>query len=76
MDEIGLRDTVDPLAGSYFIETLTKELDGKILEEMEKVERFIFQFVCLSVRRVEKVVLQCGTSLIVMKHKIMLCLSN
>jgi methylmalonyl-CoA mutase N-terminal domain/subunit len=39
MDEIGLRDTVDPLAGSYFIETLTKEMEGKILEEMEKVEK-------------------------------------
>ncbi len=38
MDEIGLRDTVDPLAGSYFVETLTKEMEGKILEEMEKVE--------------------------------------
>ena len=39
MDEIGLRDTVDPLAGSYFIETLTKEMEQKILEEMEKVEK-------------------------------------
>ncbi len=39
MDEIGLRDTVDPLAGSYFIETLTKEMEEKILEEMEKVEK-------------------------------------
>jgi methylmalonyl-CoA mutase, N-terminal domain len=39
MDEIGLRDTVDPLAGSYFLETLTKEMEEKILEEMEKVER-------------------------------------
>jgi len=39
MDEIGLRDTVDPLAGSYFIETLTKEMEGKILEEMDKVEK-------------------------------------
>ena len=39
MDEIGLRDTVDPLAGSYFIETLTKEMEAKILEEMEKVEK-------------------------------------
>ncbi|MDY7036834.1 MAG: methylmalonyl-CoA mutase family protein [Thermodesulfobacteriota bacterium] len=39
MDEIGLRDTVDPLAGSYFIETLTKEMEEKILEEMEKIER-------------------------------------
>ncbi len=29
MDEIGLRDTVDPLAGSYFIETLTKQMEEK-----------------------------------------------
>ncbi len=40
MDEIGLRDTVDPLAGSYFVETLTKEMEDKILEEMERVERW------------------------------------
>ena len=39
MDEIGLRDTVDPLGGSYFIETLTREMEEKILEEMEKVEK-------------------------------------
>jgi len=38
MDEIGLRDTVDPLAGSYFIETLTKQLEEKILEEIKKVD--------------------------------------
>ncbi|MBS3780756.1 MAG: methylmalonyl-CoA mutase [Desulfovermiculus sp.] len=39
MDEIGLRDTVDPLAGSYFMETLTKQMEEKILEEMDKVEK-------------------------------------
>ena len=39
MDEIGLRDTVDPLAGSYFIETLTKQMEEKILEEMKRVEK-------------------------------------
>jgi methylmalonyl-CoA mutase N-terminal domain/subunit len=38
MDEVGLRDTVDPLAGSYFIETLTKQMEGKIVEEMEKID--------------------------------------
>jgi methylmalonyl-CoA mutase N-terminal domain/subunit len=38
MDEVGLRDTNDPLAGSYFIETLTKEMESKIEEEMEKIE--------------------------------------
>jgi methylmalonyl-CoA mutase N-terminal domain/subunit len=39
MDEIGLRDTVDPLAGSYFLETLTKQMEEKILEEMGKVDQ-------------------------------------
>lgn len=39
MDEIGLRDTVDPLAGSYFIETITKEMEAKIEEEMAKIEK-------------------------------------
>jgi methylmalonyl-CoA mutase N-terminal domain/subunit len=39
MDEVGLRDTVDPLAGSYFIETLTKQIEEKILEEMAKIDR-------------------------------------
>jgi methylmalonyl-CoA mutase N-terminal domain/subunit len=37
MEEVGLRDTVDPLAGSYFIETLTKQMEARILEEMHEV---------------------------------------
>jgi methylmalonyl-CoA mutase N-terminal domain/subunit len=39
MDEVGLRDTVDPLAGSYFIETLTKQMEDKILEEMAAIQQ-------------------------------------
>ena len=39
MEEVGLRDTVDPLAGSYFIETLTKEMEQKILEEMGQIQQ-------------------------------------
>jgi len=38
MEEVGLRDTVDPLAGSYFIETITKQMEEKILEEMAKID--------------------------------------
>ena len=38
MDEVGLRDTVDPLAGSYFVETLTKQMEDKILEEMKQIQ--------------------------------------
>jgi methylmalonyl-CoA mutase N-terminal domain/subunit len=37
MEEVGLRDTVDPLAGSYFVETLTRQMEEKILEEMKKI---------------------------------------
>ncbi len=37
MDEIGLRDTVDPLAGSYFIETLTKQMEDRIRAEMDRI---------------------------------------
>jgi methylmalonyl-CoA mutase, N-terminal domain len=39
MDEVGLRDTVDPLAGSYFVETITKEMAEKIKEEMLRVQK-------------------------------------
>ncbi len=39
MEEVGLRDTVDPLAGSYFVETLTKQMEARILEEMAEVQK-------------------------------------
>ena len=38
VEEMGLRDTVDPLAGSYYIEWLTSELEKRIVEEMERVD--------------------------------------
>ena len=38
MEEVGMRDTVDPLAGSYFIETLTCQMEEKILEEMKAIQ--------------------------------------
>jgi methylmalonyl-CoA mutase N-terminal domain/subunit len=40
MDEIGLRDTVDPLAGSYFIETITKEMEQLIEKEMREIDDY------------------------------------
>lgn len=36
--EIGLSDTVDPLAGSYYIEWLTAEMEKKIVAEMQEVD--------------------------------------
>ena len=36
--ETGVTDTVDPLAGSYFVEHLTSELERRSLEEMGVIE--------------------------------------
>jgi methylmalonyl-CoA mutase N-terminal domain/subunit len=38
IEEMGLADTVDPLAGSYYVEWLTNEMEKKIVEEMAKVD--------------------------------------
>jgi methylmalonyl-CoA mutase, N-terminal domain len=38
-EETGVADTVDPLAGSYFVEALTNEMEARIVAEMERVER-------------------------------------
>jgi methylmalonyl-CoA mutase N-terminal domain/subunit len=38
-EETGVADTVDPLAGSYFVESLTDAMEAKIRDEMDRVER-------------------------------------
>ncbi len=38
IEEIGLADTVDPLGGSYYIETLTNQLEERIVEAMSWVD--------------------------------------
>ena len=37
-EETGVTDTIDPLGGSYFVESLTDELETKVTELMEKIE--------------------------------------
>jgi methylmalonyl-CoA mutase N-terminal domain/subunit len=37
--ETGAADTVDPLAGSYYIETLTKRIEDAVFAEIEKIDR-------------------------------------
>jgi methylmalonyl-CoA mutase N-terminal domain/subunit len=37
IEEIGLADTVDPLGGSYYVETLTNQMEEKIAEAMRWV---------------------------------------
>jgi methylmalonyl-CoA mutase N-terminal domain/subunit len=36
--EIGVTDTVDPLAGSYYVETLTKEIYDRAWEYIQKID--------------------------------------
>jgi methylmalonyl-CoA mutase, N-terminal domain len=38
-EESGAADTVDPLAGSYYVESLTNAMEEKIAEELAAVER-------------------------------------
>ncbi len=38
-NESGIADTVDPLAGSYFIESLTASLEEKIIEIMNEIDK-------------------------------------
>ena len=38
LEEMGLRDTADPLGGSYYVEALTNEMEKRISEEMQRIE--------------------------------------
>jgi methylmalonyl-CoA mutase N-terminal domain/subunit len=38
-EEIGITDTIDPMAGSYYLEWLTGELERRAVEEMDKIEQ-------------------------------------
>ncbi|MBU0718348.1 MAG: methylmalonyl-CoA mutase [Planctomycetes bacterium] len=38
IEEMGLCDTADPLAGSYYVETLTNQLEDRIRQEMAEVD--------------------------------------
>ncbi len=40
LEEVGVRDTVDPLAGSYYLEWLTGEMEKKIEEYMQEIEDY------------------------------------
>ncbi len=36
--EMGICDTVDPLGGSYYVETLTNQMEDAVVKQMEKVD--------------------------------------
>lgn len=39
IEELGIGDTVDPLAGSYYLEWLTSEMEKRITHEIRRVDR-------------------------------------
>lgn len=39
VEEMGLCDTVDPLGGSYYVETLTNEMEQRIVQEIKRVDQ-------------------------------------
>ncbi|MBW8012396.1 MAG: methylmalonyl-CoA mutase [Chloroflexi bacterium] len=39
IEEMGIGDTVDPLGGSYYVETLTSEIEKRISAEIERVDQ-------------------------------------
>ena len=38
-EETGIIDVVDPLGGSYYVETLTSDIERRILDEVDEIER-------------------------------------
>ena len=38
VEELGIGDTVDPLGGSYYVESLTNEMEKRIVAEMRRVD--------------------------------------
>jgi methylmalonyl-CoA mutase N-terminal domain/subunit len=38
IEEMGMTDTVDPLAGSYFVETLTNQMEAEMVRIMEELD--------------------------------------
>jgi methylmalonyl-CoA mutase N-terminal domain/subunit len=47
-EEIGSCDTVDPLAGSYYVESLTSEMEKRIVAEMERIDELGGIVKCIS----------------------------
>ncbi len=37
--ESGVTDTVDPLAGSYYVETMTRRIEDAVMAELEKIDQ-------------------------------------
>ena len=56
--ETGIADTVDPLAGSYFVEWLTSEFEERIMEEIEKLDKLGGVVSCIENGYMKKILVQ------------------
>jgi len=55
-EEIGGCDTVDPLAGSYYVEWLTNEMEKRIVEEMNRIDELGGIVKCIANGYIQKLV--------------------
>ena len=55
-EEIGVCDTVDPLAGSYYIESLTSEMEKRIVDEMKRIDELGGIVKCIANGYIQKLV--------------------
>ncbi|MFH1422189.1 MAG: methylmalonyl-CoA mutase family protein [Planctomycetota bacterium] len=55
-EEVGVCDTVDPLAGSYYVEWLTNEMEKLIVEEMKRIDQLGGIVKCIENGYIQKLV--------------------
>jgi len=61
--ETAIGDTVDPLAGSYFVETLTSEMEERIWHELEGLDKRGGVVRCIETGYVQRVIAEDGYKL-------------
>jgi methylmalonyl-CoA mutase N-terminal domain/subunit len=55
-EEVGVCDSVDPLAGSYYVESLTNEMEKRIVAEMKRIEELGGIVKCIENGYIQKLV--------------------
>ncbi len=58
--ETGAGETVDPLAGSYFVETLTSEIEERVWKQLEEIDRQGGIVHCIETGYVQRVIAEDG----------------
>jgi len=61
--ETGVGDTVDPMAGSYYVETLTSEIEERVWKELEEIDRRGGIVRCIETGYAQRVIAEDGYKL-------------